>query len=295
VTKSISLTAHAKLNLALAVVGKRDDGYHELRSVFATIALSDDVRVAAHRRLEVRNTIRVDDEIATRAVIALAAASAHTPHAFVRIRKRIPVAAGLGGGSSDAAAVLRGLATLWGLNGEVVRSDGVDRPGNAVDLVKVAAEVGSDVPFFTSGSPVALVSGRGEHVKPLRTPTDPLFAVVLRPTLRLATKDVFAAHAAEDRGAAAHVDAMAEAFERGAVTPDLLRVHAANDLLAAATRRCEAIASWQATAAARGVALFLTGSGPTLFAIADDRADALRVARILRRAGLRAHAYQLAV
>jgi 4-diphosphocytidyl-2-C-methyl-D-erythritol kinase len=295
VTKSISLTAHAKLNLALAVVGKRDDGYHELRSVFATIALSDDVRVAAHRRLEVRDTIRVEDEIAARAVIALAAASAHAPHAFVRIRKRIPVAAGLGGGSSDAAAVLRGLATLWRLNGEVVRSAGGDHPRNAVDLLKVAAEVGSDVPFFTSGSPVALVSGRGEHVKPLRTPTDPLFAVVLRPTLRLATKDVFAAYTPEDRGAGAHVDAMAAAFERGAVTPDLLRVHAANDLLAAATRRCEAIASWQATAAARGVALFLTGSGPTLFAIADDRADALRVARILRRAGLRAHAYQLAV
>jgi 4-diphosphocytidyl-2-C-methyl-D-erythritol kinase len=294
-SKSVSLAAHAKLNLALAVVGKRDDGYHELRSVFATIALSDDVQVATHRRLEVRNTIRVDDEIAARAVIALAAASSHAPHAFVRIRKRIPVAAGLGGGSSDAAAVVRGLATLWGLNSEVVRSADGDHPRNSVDLVKVAAEVGSDVPFFASGSAVALVSGRGEHVKPLKTPTDPLFAVVLRPTLRLATKDVFAAYSPEDRGAAAHVDAMAAAFERADVTPDLLRVHAANDLLAAATRRCEAISSWQATAAARGVALFLTGSGPTLFAIADDRPDALRIARILRRAGLRAHAYQLAV
>jgi 4-diphosphocytidyl-2-C-methyl-D-erythritol kinase len=280
VAKSLSLTAHAKLNLALAVVGKRDDGYHELRSVFATIALADDVRVAANRRLEVRNTIKVGDEIAARAVIALAAASGHEPHAFVRIRKRIPIAAGLGGGSSDAAAVLRGLATLWGVD---------------LDLLKVAAEVGSDVPFFVRESPVAVVSGRGEHVKPLRTPTDQLFAVVLRPTLRLATKEVFAAYTPEDRGAGAHVDAMVAAFERGAVTPDLLRVHAANDLLAAATRRCEAIASWQATAAARGVALFLTGSGPTLFAIADDRADALRVGRILRRAGLRAHAHQLFV
>ena len=132
-------------------------------------------------------------------------------------------------------------------------------------------------------------------MKPLRTPTGPLFAVVLRATLRLATKDVFAAYSAEDRGAAAHVDAMAAAFERGAVTPDLLRVHAANDLLAAATRRCEAIAAWQATAASRGVALYLTGSGPTLFAIADDRPDALRIARTLRRAGLRAHAHQLFV
>jgi 4-diphosphocytidyl-2-C-methyl-D-erythritol kinase len=287
VGKSVSIAAHAKLNLSLAVVGKRDDGYHELRSVFATIALSDDVRVAAHRRLEVRNTMRVDDEIAARAVVALASANGHEPHAFVRIRKRIPLAAGLGGGSSDAAAVLRGLATLWGLGG--------DRADAKVDLLKVAAGVGSDVPFFARAAPVALVSGRGEHVKPLRTPKGPVFAVVLRPTLRLATKDVFAAYRPEDTGAAAHVDAMASAFERGAVTPDLLRVHAANDLLAAATRRCEAIASWQATAAARGIALFLTGSGPTLFALADDRADALRVARILKRAGLRAHAHALFV
>jgi len=294
-SKSISLTAHAKLNLALAVLGKRDDGYHDLRSVFATVALSDDVRVAKHRRLEVRNTVRVDDEIAAHAVSALARARGHAPHAFVRIRKRIPVAAGLGGGSSDAAAVLRGLDELWRGEDDGSRGDDLARAGISGELVKIAASVGSDVPFFASAAPVALVSGRGEHVKPLRNPTGPLFAVVLRATLRLATKDVFAAYSAEDRGAAAHVDAMEAAFERGAVTPDLLRVHAANDLLAAATRRCEAIAAWQATAASRGVALYLTGSGPTLFAIADDRPDALRIARILRRAGLRAHAHQLFV
>jgi 4-diphosphocytidyl-2C-methyl-D-erythritol kinase len=91
------------------------------------------------------------------------------------------------------------------------------------------------------------------------------------------------------------VDALVTAFERGVMTPDLLRVHAANDLLPAALRRCEAIGSWQQAAGARGIALFLTGSGPTLFAIADDRADALRVARILRRAGLRPRAHLLAV
>src|SRR4029077_7191702 len=130
-----------------AVVGKRGDDYHELRSVFATIALSDEVRVAAHRRLEVRNTARGADEIASRAVIALASANGHDPHAFVRIRKRIPLAAGLGGGSSDAGAVLRGLAALWHFDDE----------RSKVDVVKVAASVGSDVPFFARGAAVALV------------------------------------------------------------------------------------------------------------------------------------------
>jgi 4-diphosphocytidyl-2-C-methyl-D-erythritol kinase len=254
--------------------------------VFARISLCDDVRVTPHRRLEIRSTTRVEDEIAARAVTALASARAREPHAFVRIRKRIPLAAGLGGGSSDAGAVLRALTSLW---------SGDRDARSTADLMKVAAAVGSDVPFFVSDLPVALVSGRGERVRPLRTPADPLFAVVLRPTMRLATRDVFAAYSAGDLGAAAHVDAMAAAFDLGRVTPDLLRVHAVNDLLPAALRRCEAIASWQATAAARGVALFLTGSGPTLFAIADDRPDALRVARILKRAGLRAHAFQLFV
>ena len=279
--RSVRLRAPAKLNLALAVTGERDDGYHELRSVFATLDLADDVRVATSRRLEVRNTADLAgaEDLAARAVKALAAAAGREPAVFVRIRKRIPLAAGLGGGSSDAAAVLRGLATLW---------------SSEVDLVRLGASVGSDVPFFASGSAVALVSGRGEVVRPLPRPADPIHVVVLRPTLRLSTKDVFAAHIAADRTAAPHVDALVMAFERGAVTPDLLRVHAANDLLPAALRRCEAIGSWQQAAAARGIPLFLTGSGPTLFAIADDRADALRIARILRIAGLRPRVHQLA-
>lgn len=279
--RSLRLAAPAKLNLALAVTGRRPDGYHELRSVFATLDLADDVRVAPYRRLEVRNTADLDgaEDIAGRAVRVLAGATGREPAAFVRIRKRIPQAAGLGGGSSDAAAVLRGLARLWDVD---------------ADLVSIAASVGSDVPFFASGSAVALVSGRGEQVRPLPPPAAPIHVVVLRPPLRLATADVFAAHAIEDRGAAPHVDTLVTAFERGVVTAELLRVHAANDLLPAAVRRCEAIRSWQEAAAARGIPLFLTGSGPTLFAIADDRADALRMSRILRRVGLRPRAHLLA-
>jgi 4-diphosphocytidyl-2-C-methyl-D-erythritol kinase len=273
--RSIALAAPAKLNLALAVTARRPDGYHELRSVFVTLDLADDVRVARNRRLEVRNTADLgpEEDIASRAVRALADAAGREARAFVRIRKRIPIAAGLGGGSSDAAAVLRGLASLWAVD---------------ADLMSVAARVGSDVPFFASGAAVALVSGRGEIVEPLARPSTPLHVVLVRPTLRLRTADVFAGFRMEERGAAPHVDALAEAFAKGIVTPELVRVHAENDLLASAERSCPAIASWRAAAAARGVLLAMTGSGPSLFAVADDRADALRIARILRRAGLRA-------
>ena len=279
--RSITLAAPAKINLALAVVGKRDDGYHDLRSVFARLDLADEVRVAPAKRLEVRNTMAVDGEdIAARAVRAFALATQREPSAFVRIRKRVPIAAGLGGGSSDAAAVLRTLATLWRVDADVTR---------------IAQDVGSDVPFFAHDVALALVEGRGEIVRPLPRPREPLHVVVVRPTLRLRTADVFAAFAQRDRGAAEHVEALARAFEAGRVTPDFIRVHAVNDLAAAADRICPAIASWRAAAAARGIALAMSGSGPTLFAIADDRADALRMGRILRRAGLRARPHLAAV
>jgi 4-diphosphocytidyl-2-C-methyl-D-erythritol kinase len=281
VSRTIRIPARAKLNLALAVERRRDDGYHDLRSVFVTLDLADDVRVATHNRLEVRNTADVgEDDLAARAVRALAGVVSREPHAFVRIRKRIPLAAGLGGGSADAGAVLRALAQLW-------KTD--------VDLVAVAARVGSDVPFFASGAAVALVTGRGENVRPLSAPREPIYVVVTRPTVHLSTRDVFAEFKEGDREAASHVDALLLAFEKGVATPDLIRVHASNDLLGAASRLRDAISSWQTAAASRGVALFLTGSGPTLFAIADDRADSLRIVRILKRAGIRAHAHTIGV
>jgi 4-diphosphocytidyl-2-C-methyl-D-erythritol kinase len=282
-TRAVTLRAPAKINLALAVGGKRDDGYHELRSVFATIDLADRVRVAASPRLEVRIAPDVGappgDDLASRAVRAMANATGREPAAFVHIRKRIPVAAGLGGGSSDAGAVLRALATIW------QRED--------VDLVALGAGVGSDVPYFVTDARVALVTGRGEKVVPLPAPSE-IHVVIVRSHWRLATKDVFAALRDEDRGAAGAVDALRDALARRSASPQLLRESARNDLLAPAERLCPAIADARIRAAERGIALSLTGSGPTLFAIADDRRDALRIKRTLRRIGLQAHAQTMA-
>jgi 4-diphosphocytidyl-2-C-methyl-D-erythritol kinase len=280
----VTLLAPAKVNLALAVTGTRGDGYHELRSVFATIDLADRVRVAPHRRLEVRIAPDVGaapgDDLASRAVRAMATATGREPAAFVHIRKRVPVAAGLGGGSSDAGAVLRALASIW------KRDD--------VDLVALAATLGSDVPFFALGARVAFVSGRGERVERLPDPATAIHLVVVRSQARLATKDVFAELRADDRGAAAAVDVLRDAFAGLTVTPQLLRDNARNDLLEPAQRLCPGIADARSRAADRGISLALSGSGPTLFAVADDRRDALRTARTLRRLGLVAHAHTMA-
>lgn len=280
----VRLLAPAKINLALAVTGKRDDGYHDLRSVFATIDLADRVRVASHRRLEVRITPDVGapagEDLASRAVRAMAAAVGREATAFVHIRKRVPVAAGLGGGSSDAGAVLRALASIW------KRGD--------VDLVALAATIGSDVPFFATGARVAFVSGRGERVDPLPDPPA-MHLVIVRSQARLATRDVFAELRSDDLGAAAAaVDVLRDAFTNRTVTARMLREHARNDLLAAAERLCPEVADARSRAAERGIALALSGSGPTLFAVADDRPDALRTVRILRRLGLTAHAHTMA-
>jgi 4-diphosphocytidyl-2C-methyl-D-erythritol kinase len=149
------------------------------------------------------------------------------------------------------------------------------------------------VPFFVRGARVALVSGRGERVDPLPD-ADPMHVVIVRSRARLPTADVFAALRSEDRGAIVAVDVLRDAFAQRTVTTQLLREHAKNDLLAAAERLCPEIADARLSAAQCGIQLALSGSGPTLFTVADDRRDALRIARILRRIGLAAHAHTMA-
>ena len=281
-SRSVVARAFAKVNLTLEVRARRPDGYHELCSVFATVDLADTVRVAPAATLDVRITPDVGaapgDDLASRAVRAFAAAAGREPRAVVRIRKRIPVAAGLGGGSSDAAAVLRALASVWRV---------------ALPTSDVEASIGSDVPFFASGGPFAYVTGRGEHVRPLPPPEVPLWIALVLPPVRLATASVFAGFERADRGNGSPSVRLMRAFNEGTVTPALLRECARNDLERAAERACGWIADARASARARGVTLQLSGSGPSLFAIADDRAHALRLVRALRRAGLRSRALRL--
>ena len=281
-SRAVRLLAPAKVNLTLEVVGTRPDGYHELRSVFALVDLADRVRVARADRLDVE--VRPDPgatpdaELGRRAVLALAGACGRPPTAHVRIAKRIPVAAGLGGGSSDAGAVLRGLARVW-------RSD--------ADLVAVGATIGSDVPFFAAGADFALVEGRGERVRALPVPRDRLWIVLVRVAARVATATVFAALRAEERSDGRSSAALAAAFDDGSVTPEIVRMRSRNDVLDAASRVCREIGEARLIAGAKGVTLALSGSGPSLFAVADSRQDALRTARILRAQGLDARARAL--
>ena len=283
-SRAVVLMAPAKVNLTLEVLGPRPDGYHELASVFATVDLRDRVRVAPWRALDVRIAPDVGaaqgDDLASRAVRALADVSGRAPLAHVRVRKRIPVAGGLGGGSSDAGAVLRGLARAWRLDG--------------TDLAPIAARVGSDVPFFVSGAAFALVRGRGELVERLPMPQEEMWIALVRIPVRLSTAAVFASHRARASGGERSAN-LAKALRDRKVTAAVVREHLHNDLLATAESIAPAIADARKKAAALGVDLAMSGSGPSLFALGDDRPDALRIARRLRRAGLRARVVRLGV
>ena len=162
------LAAHAKINLTLEVLGTRPDGYHDLRSVVTTIPLHDDVELLDAPAGEVTVEMegdgmevpRVPSEanLAVRAARALQEACSVARGVHIRIVKRIPVGAGLGGGSADAAAVLNGLNEMWGLGLPKER------------LCAIGAEVGSDVPALVLGGTV-LMEGRGERVRRARPAT----------------------------------------------------------------------------------------------------------------------------
>ena len=154
----VHLSAPAKINWTLEVLGKHADGYHEIRTILQTVALSDRVTLAPADGI----SLALSGEASSlagepaEANLAYRAATALREQrgASIALEKRIPVAAGLGGGSSDAAAVLRGLRDLWGLS----ISD--------EDLAAIATELGSDVPFFLRGGS-AFASGRGDVLAPL--------------------------------------------------------------------------------------------------------------------------------
>jgi 4-diphosphocytidyl-2-C-methyl-D-erythritol kinase len=172
----------AKLNLDLRVLGKRPDGYHELRTVFHTISLADtiDIEYRPSRELEIdiQGTVDIPDNLVARAAKALEAQAGLRGHFRFTLTKRIPMGAGLGGGSSNAAAVLLALPALAGLRVPIET------------LATLGESLGSDVPFFLYGG-AALGIGRGSELYPL--PDIRSYAVVVTPGVQVSTPEAYRA------------------------------------------------------------------------------------------------------
>lgn len=175
--KSVVVRSFAKVNLTLDVLGKRPDGYHAIESVMQTVSLHDTVSLSLGGSSGIRLTCDADGiptdarNLAHRAASAVFEASGVSPGLEIAIEKRIPAEAGLGGGSSNAAAVLRGLGLLLELSRD--------------DVFGLAAQVGSDVPFFMVGG-TAQVSGRGEYVHALPEVPE-MWIVVVKPPFGIST------------------------------------------------------------------------------------------------------------
>lgn len=271
----MQIHAPAKLNLCLYLGRRRGDGLHELCSLFEPLALADLIEVTEAPRDEVLCPGVEGENLAARALAALRRAGWEAPPLRIEIEKRIPVAAGLGGGSADAAAVLR-----------LARDPAVGAAGWIPDLETIAAELGADVPSQLSPA-LALVQGVGERVERLPNPSS--HAVVLLPNGGgLGTAEVFAEadrlglgrDAAELEDLALRLRAAAGSGASPLAYPDLL----VNDLEPAArSLRPEigtALDSLRAVGAAHAL---LTGSGPTAFGLFEDLAAARVAAAALDR------------
>ena len=179
--RSARVRAFAKVNLSLRVLGKRPDGYHELRTVFQTIGLADtlDIVYTPGRGLSIAldDPMALDDNLVTRAARLFAEHYKVRGALAMKLVKQIPSGAGLGGGSSDAAAVLLALPALTG------------KRANLPDLMHLGARLGSDVPFFLTGG-AALGIGRGEELYPLPEPK-PLPVLVVAPHVHVSTPEAY--------------------------------------------------------------------------------------------------------
>jgi 4-diphosphocytidyl-2-C-methyl-D-erythritol kinase len=286
--------APAKLNLTLAVVGRRDDGYHVLHSVFAPLGLVDRLSLAPTGGNQ--DTLHVTgfatgptaDNLVLRALAATRVAvgggwsggSGPAPALAARLDKRIPVAAGLGGGSSDAAATLDGALEAWGAE--------LDLDARS----RLAARLGSDVPFFLAGGP-ALVEGRGEQVAPLAGLHGRPGVLLVTPAIQVSTPDVYAAFDATrshgDPAVRMTSTHLAEELRAKLSTDDLVAragaMTVANDLLQAVALVVPAIVPFR-RALSRLLArpIGLSGSGPTLWALYASETEAAEAAEAVRAA-----------
>lgn len=319
--KELRLRAWAKVNLTLSVRGVRPDGYHLLHSYAASISLGDDVTLQTGEPS--RLTVTVDgpdgvpagsDNLAWKAADALRRLHPGQDRgANVFIQKAIPAAAGMGGASANAAAVLHGLNRLWEL-------------GLADDeLAAIGLSLGADVPFCLRGG-LALMEGVGERLTPLSIPS-PLFLVVVTPEARLITADVFrrfdelqgwvpSPEAASTRepvgarvkaGSEEQVGLQERAFEAGVSVvspetfldawrqgPQRLAPLLHNDLEEAALSLCPAVVEAKGALLKAGVvAAVMSGAGPTVIGLCRGEQDAADVAERLGRAGWDARAVGL--
>jgi 4-diphosphocytidyl-2-C-methyl-D-erythritol kinase len=270
--REVVVNAPAKINVVLRILGRRDDGYHDLESLVLPVSLADVVTAREDDRVSVgmfhpdgRPMLLPDPDtnlafLATEAWLDASPNGARTPS--IVVEKNIPMAAGLGGGSADAAGVLRALNGLW-----------ADGPSED-DLDRIGAEIGSDVPAMLRGG-ATVMRGRGEVVEPVEAATT--WWVLLPQPFAVHTPEAYAWWDEEGETANVALDDAVEAVRTG--DPHELARWLWNDLQGPVARRHAQIqVAVERLLDAGALGAVMSGSGPTVAGLAADEPDADRIA-----------------
>jgi 4-diphosphocytidyl-2-C-methyl-D-erythritol kinase len=280
--EGIRVEAHAKVNLGLAVLGKRADGYHEIDTVFQTVSLSDSltIRPSPGRRSQAITLaatglpVPVDEaNLAFRAASVLVERT-RCPGVSISLEKRIPVGAGLGGGSADAAAVLVGMNSLFDL-GLKTR-----------ELEEAGLALGSDVPFLVRGG-AARGRGRGERLERI-APLVGAWLILAAPSFEVSAREAYGLVRIGLTAGASFIKLICSAMQKGDVRElaALLR----NDLEPGVSGvRPEVAAIKNALIAGGALGAVMSGSGPTVVGVTTEQADADRIGGLLAGRGLAIH------
>ena len=263
------LLAPAKINLGLRVLFRREDGYHEIYTVFQKVTLCDVLELwpADELSLEVEGPVNVplgEENLCLKAARALASIVGQVPPVRIRLYKEIPTGAGLGGGSSDAAAVLKGLNEFWG------------RPLSEAELQEAARALGADVPFFVSPHNTALATGIGERLSPW--PTFDAWYVLVFPGFEVPTAWAYKNLRLTSPRKPPNYERARPLWLQGLVNDFEPLVFAVYPVLK------DIKALLQESGA---VAALLTGSGATVYGIFESREQAEEAKRLMARKGFK--------
>ncbi len=264
-------TGYAKINLGLDVVGLRPDRYHEVAMVMQTVSLADTVTFTENPELEV-TTDRPGLEggpsnLAWKAAVLMGEYAHREPRVHIHIEKKVFLAAGLAGGSTDAAAVLRGLNRFWELN------------LSAGKLERLGAKLGSDVPFCVAGG-TALATGRGEILAPLPD-LPPLYLVLAKPPLEISTPWAYREFDKQKNVIRPDIEGMVQAVRGGDVRGVLRRCgNVLEPVTAGAHPEIREIARQMLQNGAEPA--MMSGSGPTVFGIVKNKETGGKIAGILQ-------------
>jgi 4-diphosphocytidyl-2-C-methyl-D-erythritol kinase len=262
----LKLRAPAKINWFLSVLGKRDDGYHDIASPMQCVSLFDELSFEHAEDIQLISGMDVPaaENLVYRAALLLKKVSSYRKGAKITLKKNIPLAAGLGGGSSDAASALIGLNRLWGLE-----------YGND-QLMRIAAGIGSDVPFFIEGH-LSLVEGRGEKVRALKSGTT-VPMLLVKPDLEISSGWAYRNCETELTKKSIDIKLFCQALDG----KDFARLKEMvfNDLESAVVKEYPVVAEIKKMLSENGaVVASMSGSGPTVFGVFDSTADAERASR----------------